>query len=39
MMYMSPGMKTSAECGACSRVCAGETCCKVIYTNEAKSDG
>lgn len=33
MMFMHPDMKSSVECGNCSRVCAGESCCKAIFTN------
>ena len=31
-------VKTSAECGSCTRCCAGETFCKVIYTNEGSKN-
>ncbi len=36
---MSPGVKSSVECGRCTRICTGETLCKVVYTNETKSTG
>ena len=39
MMYMSPGTKTSVECGSCSRVLTGESCCKTIYTNQTSNQG
>ncbi len=38
MMFMSPGVKTTTECGTCSRWCAGEACCKVLYENQAGKD-
>ena len=39
MMYMSSGIHSSVECGQCSRMCAGETLCKSVYTNQDSSDG
>jgi uncharacterized protein (AIM24 family) len=39
MMFMSPGVKATTECGTCSRMCAGEALCKVIYENSAGADG
>jgi len=39
MMMMSPQVKTSAGCGACTRLLTGETCCIVSYTNEGNADG
>lgn len=38
MMMMSDMMKTKARCGNCSRVCVGESLCKVIYTNSDSKD-
>jgi len=37
MMFMHPHVKSSMECGSCSRMCTGETCCKVIYTNSGNN--
>jgi uncharacterized protein (AIM24 family) len=39
MMFMSPGVKATTECGSCSRMCAGEALCKVIYENTSGPDG
>ncbi len=39
MMFMSPDVKTSTECGKCSRVCAGESCCKIVYENKGSQNG
>lgn len=39
MMFMSPGVKSSSECGSCSRTCSGETFCKVIYENKDGRNG
>lgn len=39
MLFKSPDVKTSVECGACQRVCVGESMCKVIHTNEGSADG
>ena len=39
MMFMSPELKTTVECGNCSRLCTGETLCKTIFTNQGKSEG
>lgn len=36
--YWCRQVKTSAKCGSCTRCCSGETCCKVIYTNEGNKD-
>jgi len=39
MMYMSNGIHSSVECGQCSRVCAGDSLCKSVYTNHDSQDG
>ena len=36
MMFMSDGVKSSVECGKCSRLCAGEKLCKSVYTNTSQ---
>jgi len=38
MMFMHPSIKSRVECGNCSRTCAGEALCKVIYKNEGNGD-
>lgn len=39
MMYKSPDVKSTVECGSCQRCCVGETLCKGIHTNEGASEG
>jgi uncharacterized protein (AIM24 family) len=39
MMFKSTGVKSSVECGSCKRMCAGETMCKAIHTNDGAEDG
>lgn len=39
MMFMSPGIKTSVECGRCTRLCVGESCLKTVYKNETSKPG
>lgn len=39
MLYKSPDVKSSVECGSCQRVCVGETLCKGIHTNEGTDNG
>ena len=39
MMFMSPQIKSSVECGNCSRLCAGEGLFKSVYTNPDSTSG
>lgn len=39
LMFMSPAVKTSMECGNCSRLCVGETCCKTVFHNDSREEG
>lgn len=39
MMMMSPSIKTDVNCGACTRVCTGESCCVTTYENKGSEDG
>lgn len=39
MMYMSPGIQTSVECGRCSRCFTGESCMKTVYKNTTSKPG
>lgn len=39
MMFMSSDMGAEARCGGCTRTCAGESCCKVEFTNNGNGDG
>ena len=40
MMFMSPDVKTTSECGGFGRCCcAGESCCKIVYTNRGNTNG
>eukprot|EP00602_Paraphysomonas_sp_CaronLab_P003446 CAMPEP_0185025314 /NCGR_PEP_ID=MMETSP1103-20130426/8325_1 /TAXON_ID=36769 /ORGANISM="Paraphysomonas bandaiensis, Strain Caron Lab Isolate" /LENGTH=245 /DNA_ID=CAMNT_0027558493 /DNA_START=60 /DNA_END=797 /DNA_ORIENTATION=- len=39
MLIMSSDISTTVECGSCSRVCTGESLCKVIYTNQGQDTG
>ena len=34
LMFMSPAIKTTTECGSCGRCWAGEALCKVVYENK-----
>ncbi len=38
MMFMSPSVKSVAECGTIGRCCAGEALCKSVYTNNGTKD-
>jgi len=38
-MFSSPGVKSSSECGNCSRTLVGESCCKTVFTNDAAGEG
>ena len=38
-MFSSTGIKSSAECGNCSRTCVGEACCKTVFHNNSSTDG
>ncbi len=38
-MFMSPAVKTSMECGNCSRLFVGETCCKTVFHNDSREEG
>jgi uncharacterized protein (AIM24 family) len=39
MMFMSPNIKSSVECGNCSRLCAGEGLFKSVYSNPDSLNG
>lgn len=39
MLMLSSDISTNVECGKCTRVCTGETLCKVIFTNKGASEG
>ena len=36
---MSPSVKTDVHCGACTRICTGESCCVTTYENKGSEDG
>lgn len=38
MMFMHPQVRSRVSCGNCSRVCAGESLCKVTYKNEGSGE-
>ena len=38
LMFMEPSLKSTVECGNCSRMCVGETCCKSVYHNSGSKD-